>query len=97
MVRVLVFESPDGADQYLGWLENHVDEVIGQAHPVSGLLVPVGTLVFDHEPNPCCHSETRLLLAAWRTGARVVTLELGGQAVEAWSVPELVSELRASI
>jgi hypothetical protein len=71
--------------------------MIGRARPVSGLRVPVGTLVFDHEPNPCCHSETRLVLAAWRTGARVVILELGGQVVETSSVPEFVSELRASI
>lgn len=91
LARVLVFETARGAKAYLGWLEDHVDDVIGNSRPVDGLSVPDGAIVFVHQPNPCCHSETRLVLAAWNDGDTVKTLELGGQVVETSVVPELIS------
>jgi hypothetical protein len=93
LARILVFETVPGAQAYLGWLEDHVDDVIGNARPVDGLSVPDGTIVFVHQPNPCCHSETRLVLVAWKEGDTVKTLELGGQVVKPSVVPELISSL----
>jgi hypothetical protein len=67
------------------------------ARPVEGLSVPAGTIVFVNEPNPCCHSKTRLVLAAWKDGDTVKTLELGGQVVETSVVPELMSSLERAV
>jgi hypothetical protein len=88
-----MFETAQGAQAYLGWLEDHVDDVIGHARPVDGLSVPAGMIVFVHEPNPCCHNEMRLVLAAWKDGDTVKTLELGGQVVKTSVVPDLISSL----
>jgi hypothetical protein len=95
--RILVFETARGAQAYLGWLEEHVDDVIGNARPVDGLSVPDGTIVFVHRPNPCCHGENRLVLAAWNDSDTVKTLELGGQVVETSAVPELISSLERAV
>jgi hypothetical protein len=54
---------------------------------VDGLSVPDGTIVFVHQPNPCCHSETGLVLTAWNDGDTETTLELGGQVVKTSVVP----------
>jgi hypothetical protein len=97
LARILVFDTVRGAKAYLGWLEDHVDDVIGNSRPVDGLSVPDGTIVFVHEPNPCCHSETRLVLAAWNEGDTVKTLELGGQVVNTSVVPELISSLERAV
>ncbi|HET7869161.1 MAG TPA: hypothetical protein VFM85_02445 [Actinomycetota bacterium] len=97
LARILVFETARGAKAYLGWLEDHVDDVIGNARPVDGLSVPDGTIVFVHQPNPCCHGETRLVLAAWKHGDTVKTLELGGQVVRTSPVPELISSLDRAV
>jgi hypothetical protein len=95
LARILVFETARGAQAYLAWLEDHAEDVIGNARPVDGLSVPHGTIVFVHQANPCCHGETRLVLAAWKDGDTVKTLELGGQVVKTSVVPELISSLDA--
>jgi hypothetical protein len=95
--RILVFETAQGAQAYLGWLQDHVDEVIGDARAVDGLSVPHGTIVFVHQPDPCCHGETRLVLAAWHDGDTVKTLELGGQVVKTSVVPQLISSLERAV
>jgi len=97
LARILVFETVPGAQAYLGWLEDHVDDVIGNARPVDGLSVPDGTIVFVHQPNPCCHSETRLVFVAWKDGDTVKTLEIGGQVVKTSVVPQLISSLERAV
>lgn len=97
LARILVFETARGAHAYLRWLQDHVHDVIGNARPVDGLSVPDGTIVFVHQPNPCCHGETRLVLAAWNDGDTVKTLELGGQVVKPSVVPELISSLERAV
>ncbi len=97
LARVLVFETSQGAQKYLGWLADHARDVIGKAHLVDGLSLPDGAIVYVHEPNPCCHNETRLVLTAWRDGATVMTLELGGQVVRTRVVPELISRFERSV
>jgi hypothetical protein len=53
--------------------------------------------LFVHEPNPCCHNETRIILAMWQDGATVLTLEIGGQSARADAVTELASRLDAAV
>jgi hypothetical protein len=97
LARVLEFESPQGAQRYVGWLQDHVDELIGDAHPAADLEAPADGTVFVHEPDPCCHNETRIFLVVWTTGERVVTLEIGGQAARAAAVSELALRLDAAV
>jgi hypothetical protein len=97
LARVLVFESAEGAARYLAWLRDHVDEVIGDANADEALRAPAGGMVFAHEPDPCCHNETAVFLAAWSDGGTVLTLEIGGQAARASDVAELASTFDAAV
>lgn len=97
LARVLVFESAEGAGRYLAWLRDHVDEVIGDANADEALRAPGGGTVFAHEPDPCCHNETAVFLAAWSDGGTVLTLEIGGQAARASDVAELASTFDAAV
>src|SRR5262245_30861794 len=97
VARVLTFETRQGAEQYLKWLRGNADDVIGKAKPNDELEAPAGGTVFEHEPNPCCHSETRIFLAMWSRGRRVVTLEMDGPAARAPAVPGLMSQLDAAV
>jgi|SRR5262245_839464 len=97
VARVLTFETADGANRYLAWLNEHVQDMIGKAAPNDALGAPADGTVFEHEPNPCCHSETRIFLAAWSRGRAVMTLQVDGPAARASAVPELVSQLDAAV
>jgi hypothetical protein len=97
VARVLTFETPEGAQQYLAWLRTNAADVIGTAKPNEELVAPAGGSVFEHEPDPCCHSETRVFLAMWTRGRDVVTMVMDGPAARAAVVPELVSQLDAAI
>lgn len=97
VARVLTFETREGAERYLTWLRDNVADVIGKARPNEELEAPAGGTVFEHEPNPCCHSETRVFLAVWTRGRKVVTLVMDGPAARAPAIPELVSQLDAAV
>jgi hypothetical protein len=97
VARVLTFETPEGAERYLTWLRGNVADIIGKAEPNAELEAPAGGTVFEHEPNPCCHSETRVFLAMWTRGRNVVTLQMDGPAAQAPAVPGLVSQLAAAV
>jgi hypothetical protein len=97
VARVLTFETREGAELYLTWLRGNVADVIGKAEPNDELEAPAGGTVFEHEPNPCCHSETRVFLAMWNRGRNVVTLVMDGPAARAPAIPELVSQLDAAV
>ncbi len=97
VVRVLAFEDRDGASTYLSWLQGHADEMIGDAAPNADLRAPDHGVVFVHQPNPCCHNETRLFLGMWGEGARVVTIEIAGEGARASDVPELLSQLAEAV
>lgn len=97
VARVLTFETRDGAEQYLTWLGGNAADVIGKARPNDDLQAPAGGTVFEHAPNPCCHSETRIFLAAWHRGHTVVTLQVDGPAARAEAIPELLSQLDEAV
>jgi hypothetical protein len=92
-----VFGSPEGADRYLAWLEDHVGELIGGAIPVPAPAVPNVHLLVVHEADACCPRDATVFLAAWRSGDRVVTLEVGGQGVEADDVSQLAASLDGAL
>jgi hypothetical protein len=97
LARVLSFETPGGATAYVAWLRDHADEVIGDAAPRSDLDAPGGGIVFVHQPDPCCHNETRYFLAMWNVGSTVVTTEIAGEGARASDVPGLLSQLDAAV
>jgi hypothetical protein len=97
VARVLTFETSAGAARYLTWLHVNVADVIGKAKPNDALEAPADGTVFEHAPNPCCHSETRIFLAAWQRGPSVVTLQVDGPAARAAAVPELLLQLDAAV
>jgi hypothetical protein len=97
LARVLSFETPLGAARYLGWLTDHADDVIGDATPNAGVQVPNDGMVFAHEPDPCCHNETRSFLAMWHDGSTVVTIEIAGEGAHKSDVPELLSQLDEAV
>jgi len=97
MARVLSFETPRGAVRYLEWLTGHADDVIGDATPNADVQVPNDGVVFVHEPDPCCHNETRSFLAMWHEGSTVVTIEIAGEGARESGVPELLSQLDEAV
>jgi hypothetical protein len=97
LARVLAFQTQEGASAYVAWLRDHGDEVIGKATPSADLRVPRHGVVLVHEPNPCCHNETRMFLAMWHEGATVVTIQIAGEGARETDVPELLSQLDAAV
>ena len=97
LARVLTFETAEGASAYVAWLGDHGDEVIGKATPSASLRVPRHGVVLVHEPNPCCHNETRMFLAMWHEGPTVVTIQIAGEGARETDVPELLSLLDAAV
>ncbi|HET9248675.1 MAG TPA: hypothetical protein VFP13_01875 [Actinomycetota bacterium] len=97
VARVLAFRTPQGAERYLAWLRGHADEVIGDAAPDPGLRAPGDGSVLVHQPNPCCHNETRIFLAMWSRGSSVVTIQIAGEGARGSDVPELLSQLDAAV
>ena len=97
LARVLVFDRVEGARRYAAWLEGHVDEVIGEAESLGGPPLPGARFLVVNEPDACCPRETPVYLAAWGSGATVVTLEVGGVGVEPDDVETLASQLDAAI
>lgn len=93
LARILVFDHAEGARGYLGWLEDHVAEVIGDAQPLETPNLPGAGFSAVSEPNACCPNSTRVFFAAWSDGATVLTLEVGGDGVRPERVGELASML----
>ncbi|MGH2636052.1 MAG: hypothetical protein ACRDHU_07910 [Actinomycetota bacterium] len=92
-VRVVRFGSTDGAERYLAWLEDHVEDVIGDAtvaDPMSGR----STSVYVHVPDGCCPKETVLTLAAWRDGRDVLRVLVAGPGAEGSTGLELIATFR---
>jgi hypothetical protein len=97
LARVLVFDEAEGASRYVAWLEDHTDQLIGDTESLGAPQLPGARFLVVHEPNACCPRETPVYLAAWGSGATVVTLEVGGVGVEASDVKTLASQLDAAI
>lgn len=96
-VRVLAFETAAGAERYVAWVLEHPDALIGEAEADPTLGVPSGGAAFVHEPNPCCHNDSRILLAVWADGSTVFTLEVGGPSARRADVPKLLERLEAAV
>jgi hypothetical protein len=97
LARVLAFETASGAQRYVTWVSDHVEELIGDADRDPALVAPAGGAVYVHEPDPCCHNDSSIFLAVWAEGASAVTLRIAGQAARAGDVTELASRLDAAV
>ena len=66
LARVLMFQTPRRRLRLRRVAAgDHGDEVIGEAAPTADLRALAPGVVLVHEPNPCCHNETRMFLAMW--------------------------------
>jgi hypothetical protein len=97
LARVLVFDQPNGAGRYVTWLQDHIDELIGDSESLTLPRLPGAKFFVVNEPDACCPRETPVYLAAWGSGGTVVTLEVGGVGVEPADVTTLASQLDAAI
>jgi hypothetical protein len=94
-VRVLDFESSDGASMYLAWLRANVADLIGDVRDTERTLfgdVPL----YIHLPDGCCPREPAVALAAWSQGPQVVRVLVSGAAADARKAVRLVREVRTS-
>jgi hypothetical protein len=78
VARSLRFESAEGADAYLHWLEGHGDDFLGAAEPAE--LQPPGESTVAYTLVRCgtCKKELPTFLAGWRRGDVVLTLLAAG-------------------
>ncbi len=77
VARVLLFESPQGASRFLGWLRTHPDTVLGRA--VEGQPPALGESPMLFSLGPCgCHAEVPTFLVAWGRGKTVLWLLAAG-------------------
>ena len=98
LARVLAFADEDGAQAYLDWLQDHLGEVIGAtAELLEPPELPGVAFLALSEPGDCCPKATNVFLVAWRRGATVVTLEVGGNGVRRAAVVELAATLDGSV
>lgn len=97
LARILAFGDAAGAQEYLGWLQDHVDEVIGAAELLEPPDVPGAAFLALSEPGDCCPKATNVYLVAWRKGSTVLTLEVGGNGVDEVAVGELAQTLDGSV
>jgi hypothetical protein len=97
LARVLSFEGPEGAAAYVAWLRDHADQIIGEVAREAELRAPSHGVVLVHEPNPCCHNETRMFLAIWHRGSTVVTIHIAGEGARESDVPDLLFRFDAAV
>lgn len=96
LARALAFGDADGAQTYLGWLEDHVDEVIGTAELLDPPDLP-GVAFLAVSDSDCCPKATDVYLVAWRKGSTVVSLEVGGDGVDEELVVSLARQLDGAV
>ena len=92
-VRVVRFGSSDGAERYLAWVVDHVEEVIGEA--TQAMSTPgMPDSVYVHVPDGCCHKETVLALSVWRDGRDVLRVLVAGPAADEAVGLDLIASIR---
>ena len=96
VARVLGFVDAQGAETYLGWLRDHVDEVIGTAELQDPPDLP-GVAFLAHSDPDCCPKASPVYLVAWRHGSTVLTLEVGGDGIDETTVADLAATLDGSV
>jgi len=97
LARILVFGDIAGARAYMGWLEGHLDEVIGAAELLEPPDVPGAAFFALSRPECLCPKATSVYLAAWTRGSTVLTLEVGGKGVRLAEVRRFVRTLNGSV
>lgn len=92
-VRVVRFGTSDGAERYLAWVVDHVEELIGEAAPATS-TPGMPTSVYVHVPGGCCPKETVLALSAWRDGRDVLRVLVAGPGADGAAGIDLIASIR---
>lgn len=90
LARTLEFRTDDGAATYLGWLREHVAEILGETETVSDPELPADAVSVRHLPNGCCPKEVPVYLVAWQRDELVLSVEASGQRARAQSIVPIV-------
>lgn len=77
--RTLRFHDASGAVAYLGWLEAHVDDLLGDSKQAAPLALGTDGLSFTLVPCGSCKKELPTFLAAWRHDDEVAYLLAAGR------------------
>ncbi|MEX2273990.1 MAG: hypothetical protein WEA10_00275 [Actinomycetota bacterium] len=93
LARSLAFESADGVAAYLDWFDANAGEEIITAKRITPGGMPDGAVVFEHQPDGCCHNDVPAYLAVWPRGSSVLFLHVGGQRADTDAFVDLVSEV----
>lgn len=82
VARGLRFESPEGAERYVGWLSSHPRDLLGRAKAEPRLPLGPSSVLFALAPCGTCKKELPTYLAAWRRGDVVLSLLASGRGVD---------------
>jgi hypothetical protein len=89
--RSLTFADEAGARAFLDWFADHAGNEIVTARRIEPAAMPAGAVVFEHEPDPCCHNDVPAYLAAWPRGSTVLYLHVGGRDATAGATATLIA------
>lgn len=78
VARTLVFQSPTGADMYLGWLRGHGADFLGRAEAADVSVPGESAVAFKLAQCGTCMKEVPAFLAGWRQGRVVLWLLAAG-------------------
>jgi hypothetical protein len=95
-VRILNFESSDGAAMYLDWLRANITDLIGDVED-SPKTVFGDVPVYIHVPDGCCPREPAVALAAWSQGPQVVRVSIAGASADERRAVRLLRDVRNSV
>jgi hypothetical protein len=93
VARTTSFRTPDGAVEYLRWVEAHTMDLAGRTRPLARLPVGSDAILVELEPCPTCKKQLPTLVAAWRRRAAVGYLLAAGRDVDRSTVRPLVSAI----
>ena len=97
VARVLRFETAEGAEAYLQWLDAHTLDVVGETRPLDPLAVGAAARLHELEPCSTCKKQLPTLLAAWRRDATVGTLLASGRGLHRIELERLVRSVDATL
>jgi hypothetical protein len=92
VARTLVFEGAEGGERYLGWLRRHGRDLLGRAAPIRLKTPGKSGVALTLVRCGSCTKEQPTFLAAWRSGATVLSVLAAGPGVNPQRFAALVRE-----
>ncbi len=97
IARALRFETAEGAESYLGWVEEHGEDLLGPTAEEPRLRLGSSGVLLALVRCATCKKELPTYLAAWRRGDVVLSLLASGRGVDRERFAALARELDGRI